>query len=184
MPFDTASPTQTFAPMVMVAVVLLVLVLRNRRPRPLRVELLWVRPILLLALFGFGALREPIALTPLNLTVLIGGAVIGAAVGWQRGRFMRIEVHPDTHAVTSRASVVGIVFIAGVLLLRVLAVTVMREQAARSPVSPIVVSDALIGLVIAMFVTQGLEMWSRARRLLAEAQAAGRASAGVPPIVR
>jgi len=172
MPFDTTSTSQTFAPMVMVAIVLLVLVLRNQRARPLRVELLWVRPVLLLALFGFGALREPIAPTPLNLTVLIASAVIGAVVGWQRGRFMRIEVDPDTHAVTSRASIFGIVFIVGVLLLRVLAVTAMREQAGRLPISPIVGSDALIALVIAMFTTQGLEMWIRARHLLAEAQAA------------
>jgi len=172
MPFDTTSTSQTFAPMVMVAIVLLVLVLRNQRARPLRVELLWVRPVLLLALFGFGALREPIAPTPLNLTVLIASAVIGAVVGWQRGRFMRIEVDPDTHAVTSRASIFGIVFIVGVLLLRVLAVTAMHEQAGRLPISPIVGSDALIALVIAMFTTQGLEMWIRARHLLAEAQAA------------
>jgi hypothetical protein len=184
MPIDTASPSQTFAPMVMVAVVLLVVVLRNQRARPLRVELLWIRPVLLLALFGFGAFREPIQLTPLNLTVLIAGAVIGVAVGWQRGRLMRIEVHPDTHAVTSRASVFGIVFIVGVLLLRVLAVTIMREQAARLPISPIVVSDALIALVIAMFATQGLEMWMRARRLLAQAQAARQMTPGDPPIVR
>jgi hypothetical protein len=184
MPLDTTSHSQTFAPMVMVAIVLLVLVLRNQRARPLRVELLWVRPVLLLAVFGFGALREPIVLTPLNLTVLIAGTVIGAAVGWQRGRFTRIEVDPDTHAVTSRASVFGIVFIVGVLLLRVLAVTAMREQAATLPISPIVGSDALIALVIAMFATQGLEMWIRARGLLAQAQAAKLTSAGNPPIVR
>lgn len=182
MPFNTASSSQTFAPMVMVAIVLLVLVLRNGRARPLRIELLWVRPLLLLVLFGFGALREPITPTPLNLTVLIAGAVIGAAIGWQRGRFMRIEVDPDTHAVTSRASVLGIVFIVGVLLLRVLAVGAMRENVAHLPISPIVGSDALITLIIAMFATQGLEMWIRARRLLAEAQAAKRT--GAEPIVR
>ena len=184
MPLDTASPAQTFAPMVMVAIVLLVLVLRNQRARPLRVELLWVRPVLLLALFGFGALREPIVLTPLNLTVLAVGAAIGVALGWQPGRFMRIEVDPDTHAVTSRASIFGIVFILGVLLLRVLAVTAMRQDAANLPISPIVGSDALIALVIAMFTTQGLEMWTRARRLLAQAQAAKQMTEGNAPIVR
>jgi hypothetical protein len=182
MPFAANSSSQTFAPMIMVAIVLLVLVLRNQRARPLRAELLWVRPVLLLALFGFGALREPIVLTPLNLALLVAGVLIGAAVGWQRGRFMRIEVDPVTHAVTSRASVFGIVFIVGVLLLRVLAATAMREEADRLPISPIVGSDALIALVIAMFATQGLEMWIRARRLLAEAHA-GRLGKS-EPIVR
>ncbi len=184
MPFDTASPTQSFAPMVMVAIVLLVLVLRNQRARRLRVELLWVRPVLLLALLGFGALREPIALTPVNTMVLALGAAIGVGLGWQRGRFMRIEVDPDTHAVTSRASIVGMVFILGVLLFRVLAVTALREDAANLPISPIVGSDALIALVIAMFTTQGFEMWLRARRLLAQAQAAKQSGSGGAPIVQ
>ena len=184
MPFETASPSQTFAPMVMVAIVLLVLVLRNQRARPLRVELLWIRPVILLALFGFGALREPIAPTPLNLAILIAGAAVGAGLGWQRGRFMRIEVDSDTHAVTSQTSVLGIVLILGVLLLRVLAVTAMRQDAATLPISPTVGSDALIALVIAMFATQGMEMWIRARRLLAQARAAKRQTLGNPPIVQ
>ncbi len=172
MPFDTSSPSHAFAPAIMVVIVLLVLVLRNQRPRPLRIELLWVRPVLLLALFALGALREPLPLTPLDVTVLVAGAVIGAAIGWQRGRLMRIEVDPATHAVTSRASVFGVVFIIGVLVLRMLATTVMREQSASLPISPIVGSDALIALVVAMFAAQGLEMWIRARRLLAQAQGA------------
>ena len=172
MPFDTTSTSQTFAPMVMVAIVLLVLVLRNQRARPLRVELLWVRPVLLLALFGFGALREPIAPTPLNLTVLIASAVIGAVVGWQRGRFMRIEVHPETHDITSRASPLGIIFILVLVVVRIGMRGAIAGGGAIGGVPAAAAADALIALAAGMMMTQSLEMWLRARRLLAEAIAA------------
>jgi DMSO reductase anchor subunit len=183
MPLDAASPSPYLATVVAFGVILLLLVVRNRRPRPLRVELLWVRPVLLLAIFGVGAAREPISLTPLALAVLIAAAAVGVALGWQRGRFMRIEVDPDTHAVTSHASILGVVFILGVLLLRLLAVGAMRETAAQLPVPPILGSDALVVLVVAMVTTQGLEMWLRARRLLADARAARQSIAGDAPIV-
>ncbi len=184
MPFDTTSPGQISGPIVLIVIVVLALILRNRRPRPLRVELLWVRPVLVLVIFGFGALQAPAPPTPLNLMILFVGVAIGAAIGWQRGRFMRIEVDPETHAVTSRASVFGILFILGVLLLRTLAFGAMRENAAQLPVSPVVGSDALLALAVAMFATQGMEMWIRARRLLAQARAAKQPPIGDPPIVQ
>jgi hypothetical protein len=184
MPFDTASTSPYVAPTLLFGVVLLLLVLRNRRPRPLRVELLWIRPVLLLIIFGLGASRAPPPLTLLDLTVFAAAAAMGVALGWQRGRFMRIDVDPETHAVTSRASVFGIVFVLGVLLLRVLATGAMRDNAAQLPISPIVGSDALVVLVVAMVATQGVEMWIRARRLLAQAQAAKRTFGGIPPFLQ
>jgi len=165
-------------------IMLMVLVLRNRRPRPLRVELLWVRPVILLVIFGVAASAAPPPLTVANLLVLVVAAAIGVAVGWQRGRFMRIEVDPQTHAVTSRASILGVIFILAVLLLRMMAVGAMHDNAAQLPISPIVGSDALLVLLVVMLSTQGVEMWLRARRLLAEAQAARLTTSGSPPLVQ
>ena len=97
--------------------------------------------------------------------------VVGAALGWQRGRFMRIEVHPETHDITSRASPVGMLFILALLGLRMF----LRGEAMATPIAGVpatAVADALILLAGAMMITQSIEMWLRARRLLAEAQAA------------
>ena len=185
MPFDTASPGQSYGLIIGLALALLILLLRNRRPRALRVELLWVRPVIFLALLALSAAARPPPLTPSSIVLLVVAAAIGVGLGWQRGRFMRIEVDPETHAVTSRASAVGIVFILGVLLLRLAMGSAIRDNGGNLPISPIAGADALLVLVVAMMTTQGLEMWIRARRLLADAQAAKNAdrSASNPPIV-
>src|SRR3546814_7046143 len=39
------------------------------------------------------------------------GLVVGAALGWQRGRFMHIHVDPETHALNQRASPAGMLFL-------------------------------------------------------------------------
>jgi hypothetical protein len=60
------------------------------------------------------------------------------------------------------------------------------QNAATLPFSAIALTDALLALVVAMMVVQGLEMWLRARRLLAEARAAKAGLSGgetSPPIV-
>ena len=185
--FDTASPGQSYGLIIGLAIALVVLVFRNRRPRALRVELLWVRPVIFLALLALSAAARPPPLTPLSIVLLVVAAAMGVGVGWQRGRFMRIEVDPETHALTSRASAVGIVFILVVLALRVAVGGAVRNKAIHLPVSPIAIADALLVLVVGMMSTQGLEMWLRARRLLAEAQDVKVAGTAVPtnsPIVR
>jgi hypothetical protein len=96
---------------------------------------------------------------------------------------MKIEVDTETHAVTSRASPMGIIFIIGILFLRI----VLRDAATRIPlgIPAAAIANGLLLLLAAMVVTQSLEMWLRARRLLSEARAAKEASGlpeGQPPI--
>jgi hypothetical protein len=172
MPLIATSQGQIYGPLIIIFVVVLALILRNRRPRTLRIELLWVRPVILLGLVGLGAIGQPTLLTPLDLVVICVAVGVGAALGWQRGRLTRIEVDPETHAVRSHVSVLGIVFIVGVLLLRMIAVGAMHGDRSQLPFSPILAADALVVLVVAMFAAQGLEMWIRARRLLAQARTA------------
>jgi hypothetical protein len=172
MPFDPAAHGQPYGLFIGLTLSLVVLVLRNRRSRKLRVELLWVRPVIFLALLTLSAAAAPPPLTPVSIALIAAAAAIGAALGWQRGRMMRIEVDPDTHALTSRASVLGIVFILGVLLFRMGLGSMLGSFEAQAPISPIIGADALLVLVVGMISVQGVEMWLRARRLLAEARAA------------
>ena len=85
---------------------------------------------------------------------------------------MRIEVDPATHDLTSRASPAGLIFIAGLVLARLWMRTAMAQGASLAGVPATAAADALIGLAGGMMITQNLEMWLRARRLLAEAIAA------------
>jgi Protein of unknown function (DUF1453) len=184
---DNAGHGQALGFIVAIGIALVILLLRNRRPRKLRMELLWIRPLIFFILLATSAVLAPPPLTALSITLITVALAIGAALGWQRGRFIRIEVDPETHALTSRASPIGLVFIIGLLVVRLGLRSAFIENAATLPVSAIVVADALLVFVVAMMVVQGLEMWSRARRLLAEAQAAkaGQSDgANNPPIVQ
>jgi len=162
-------------------VVIPILIVRNARPRRLRIELLWVRPLIFIVLMG-GALafvRPPLD-TP-DVALMIAALAIGCALGWLRGRSMRIDVHPETHDLTARASPIGLIFIFGLLALRYGIRGVAIETAPVMHLSVLAIADALVLMAVAMMVVQGVEMWLRARRLLADAQAANLPK-GPPPM--
>lgn len=167
-----------------ILVVVAIMALRFSRPRPLKLERLWVRPVIFLVIIASALVGSPPDPSPLNLLLLLVGAGAGAAIGWQRGRFMRIAVDPETHDLTSRASPLGMVFIVALLAARVGLRGAMMQPGAVPGLSPAAITDALIVLFGAMMIVQNLEMWLRARRLLADAQAARASATGFqPPIV-
>jgi hypothetical protein len=161
-----------YGPLIAVAILVAVLLLRNSRPRKLRIELLWLRPILFALIIAFTLSASSIPLDGPSLGVFALAAIVGVALGWQRGRLMTIEVDPQTHALTSRASPIGMIFIVAILLLRMALRGAALESQSALGLPAAAITDGLILLLGAMIVTQSLEMWLRARRLLAEARAA------------
>ncbi len=159
------------------AVVVAVVLLRNSRPRRLRIETLWVLPTVYVALLALALYEAPPPVTPVAIGLLALGIVVGAAIGWQRGRLMQIHIHPETHDMTSRASPIGLVFILGVLMLRYAARDLLAGNAASLHVPIVAIGDAFITLAVAMLSVQRLEVWMRASRMLAEAKSA----TGPPP---
>jgi hypothetical protein len=157
--------------MIPMAIALAVIFIRSSRARRLRVELLWVRPLIIAIVFGAGMVTEPPVLSLLSLAILTTGLVLGCALGWQRGKLMRIDVDPQTHELTSQASPVGLVLIVGLMFVRFGARGLLCQYAQTSHLPVIAISDALTLFIVGVFVVQGVEMWLRARRLLAEARA-------------
>ena len=188
--FHGAGGSQAFGMIISLVIVIAVLFFRNRRPRRLRIEALWIRPVLFFAAIALTLAAAPLPLTPVSLAVMALALVVGVGLGWQRGRFMRIDVHPETHDLTSTASPVGMIFIVAILALRVGMRDVLMQNPTAFGVPTTAVTDGLILLVGAMIVTQSIEMWLRARRLLAEAVAAKAGAVAAPspsanpPIVR
>jgi hypothetical protein len=150
-------------------VVGLVLALRNRQARPLRLERLWLRPLMSVMVVAWVLYTLPPPLTVVSFGILALGLILGVAVGWQRGRFMSLEVHPETHAVMARMSSLGMIFVLAVIGLRMWLSTTMAG-APVAGISAATVTDALMILAGAMMLTQQVEITLRARRLLAEAQ--------------
>jgi hypothetical protein len=173
--------TQLSGLIITLLIAVVVLAMRNRRPRRLRLEAMWVRPVIFLALIilTFGAAGTPT--DALSLAFLVLAFLLGIAAGWMRGSLMKIDVHPETYDITSRASPAGMLFILAVLGVRIF-IRSSATPATVAGVSAAVIADALILFAAAMMITQSVEMFFRARRLLGEAKAAS-VDPGNRPIV-
>ena len=151
-----------------IVVIILVLAFRMRRMgkmRPLKLETLWVVPVLYLAIAALMFFQLP----PTGWVAVASaiGLVLGAAFGWQRGKMMRIHVDPETHALNQTASPAAMFFLIALIVVRMGAKTILGEEA---NVSPAMLTDPLIAFALGMFSLQRVEMYLRARRLLDEAR--------------
>ena len=165
---------------ILIPVLILVLVLRrNLQPRPLQIERMWLYPAILVFLLGSSLYESP-PTTALAIGFLAGGLVLGAAAGWYRGRLTRITIDPDPHALTSQASMWGTVLVVGLIVVRYglraylmggLDMTAAPHHGGLGGTA-IAATDALLAFTVGMMGTSRLEMWMRASKLLADAQAA------------
>ncbi len=132
--------------------------------RPLRIGQLWIIPTLYGAVVAITFIEVPphgaTAWAICGVMLLVGGAL-----GWQRGRMMRIEVDPATHTLNQRASPAALLFIAGLVIIRWGA----RVAAARGgwDVDPLLLTDGLMAMALGLITVQRIEMYLRARRMLA-----------------
>jgi len=135
--------------------------------RQLRLEQLWVIPVIFLVLAVALFVRTP----PQGLGWLYAAVAItiGAGIGWWRGAMMRITVNPVTHTLNQAASPAAIIFLVGIVALRFGARFFLMQQGGGGTTG--LVTDCLMAFAAAMFCTQRLEMYLRGRRLLATAQA-------------
>jgi hypothetical protein len=122
-------------------VILLVMAFRFRstnRVRPLRLERLWIVPVLygVFTVVMFEQYPPP----PLGWALSVTALAVGAVLGWHRGKMMRIGIDPDTHALNQTQAHVGAMMVTG----------------------------ALIALALGVIAASRAEMFLRARRLLAD----------------
>ena len=166
------SPAALFGYAVGAAAVAALLLLRLRRmtrPRPLKLGRLWIGPAILLVLTAAFLVEAPPP--PGGWPWLVPAAVIGAALGWARGRLMTITVHPETHALDVRASRAAVLLVLALVGLR-LALRSALMTSAGPALGVAAWTDALLVFATMLVGAQRLEMGLRGRRLLAQARAA------------
>lgn len=162
---------QHYIPLIIIAVMLPLMLLRNRRPRTLHLQWMWVMPLLicvLIALALWGTAMQPgiphARFAPLDWIILAVGVVLGAATGWWRGKMTTIEKHADG-ALKAQASPIGLILIVVVLLGRRALAAWLEPHAASLGLGAVAVADAFLLFVAAMIVAQRIEMYIRARRI-------------------
>lgn len=147
------------------AVVALVLFLRLRglrRATPLRLETLWIVPALLIVALGISIWEypPPRAIGWLWLALALGA---GALLGWRRGTLMRISVDPATHRLNQQASPAALLVIVVLLVAR----QGLRYEAAALGIDIYQATAILMASALGLIAATRLEMFFRARRLLA-----------------
>jgi hypothetical protein len=148
-------------------VVIGLVILRNSRARRLRIETLWIAPVMIVAMIGLSLSAEGLP-SPLGLAVDVAGVAIGAVIGWWRARFTHIDIDPESHQLTSRASPLGMLIILGVFALRY---GLRMYAAGGAGQYGLLATDALLVMTVGLVCAQRLEIFTRASRLLAEHRA-------------
>ncbi len=146
-----------------------IMVLRGVRTRRLRIERMWIMPTLILSAVVL-SLSTQAPPRPAVLIAEMFALGMGAGMGWWRGRTTQIIVDPQTHDLTSRASPIGMALIAGVFLVRFAFRDYAMGHAGALHVTPLEVTDIFLLFAAGLVCAQRVEMWIRARRLLAAAK--------------
>jgi hypothetical protein len=151
-------------------VVIALVILRNSRARRLRIETLWIAPLMIVALVGLSLSQEGMP-SSLGLAVDAAALAAGGLMGWWRARFTHITIDPASHELTSRASPIGMLVILGVFAVRY-GLRMYAAQNASSIGLPVnVIADAALVVSVGLVCAQRLEIFTRASRMLAEARA-------------
>ncbi|KQR80939.1 CcdC protein domain-containing protein [Sphingomonas sp. Leaf343] len=138
---------------------------RMSRLRPLKIERLWILPALFAVVVGVTFANAP----PVGWgwAFCVAALLLGGALGWTRGKLMRITVDPDTHALSQSSSPAAMLFILAIVAVR---------QGARAGgagwlhLDTLAMTDMLMSLALGLFAAQRLEMFLRARRMLTTAR--------------
>jgi len=168
---DAAGGISHYLPLLLIALLVARVALRMSKTRSLKLERMWIRPAIYL-IFGAALLTgKPPPLTALSIAALVVALVLGVALGWQRGKMVHIEVHPDTHEINQRMSPAAVIFLVVLVALRYAATALADQGLIPSGLSISLVTDILGLFTVAMMITMSVEMWLRARRLLSQARA-------------
>lgn len=166
-PISPGAPAwTTLIPLAVLALVLF----RNARGRRLRVERLWIAPVIVTLAAGLVLVNSP----PGSLTGVlmdVAALAVGAALGWWRARTAVFTINPDTHEITSKVSVVGLLILAGIFALRFTLRSVLTADASMLHVSAAEATDSVLLLAVGLVSAQRMEWLIRARRMLAQARA-------------
>jgi NAD/NADP transhydrogenase beta subunit len=148
-------------PLIVFAVIFSFRARRMTRERPLKLGRLWLVPAIYLVIVvaSFSA-RPP---TPVAWLLAIVALVIGAAIGWQRGRMMAITVDPGTGTLRQKGSPVAALFLFAIIGIKLLA----ERGGAAAGFDAQLVTDIALAFGLGMFTTTRIEMYLRAKRLLA-----------------
>lgn len=137
--------------------------------QPLKLNVMWIRPAIFLVLAGVVLATTPPQWADVQWLAL--AALLGAAAGYVWGRSMAIHVHPEDGTLMATGGQSAMIVLLGLVLVRMGLNAGLRFEAEEWHIDVVLISDASIVFAAFLFAARGLEMFLRARRVMAEHKA-------------
>jgi hypothetical protein len=165
--------TAQFLPILVPLLILAMILRRSLRARSLKMERLWIYPVLLILLTVFPMASEP-APGMVALAGFIVAIAVGGVVGWYRGRLTNITINPETHEFASQASIAGTILIGVVFAARYAVRMAMSDGGAGLPAGLHLdvagITQGLMLFLVGMVSVQRIEMFLRCQQMLTAAR--------------
>jgi hypothetical protein len=153
-------------PFAVIAVVIALRLRSMRGERPLNLGTIWIVPVVYLLLAG--SMMVALPPTPMGWGLVVTGVAVGLVLGWYRGRLTHIERNPETGELRQRASPLAMILLLALIVLKLGARSIFGEAAATQPGSgAMMLTDAFLGFALGLLSATRIEMYLRARRLIA-----------------
>src|ERR1700744_3962336 len=149
---------QFVAPLLILVPVLFFRMRRMTRAQPLRLDRLWIRPAIFLAIAALVLLAPPPhnhperVLVTLDFAWLALAGVLGAVAGWQMGRTMAIDVHPENGTLITQGGQAAMLLLVVLILFRLGLREGLSVEAKAWHINMLLVSDASIVFIAALYV--------------------------------
>jgi len=163
---------QYFLPILIIVPVLFFRMRRMARAQPLKLDRLWIRPAIFLAITALVLLMPPPhqagqVLAVMDFAWLALAGAMGAAAGWQMGRTMTIDVHPEDGTLIVKSSQAAMLVLAILILFRLGLRDGLSIEAKAWHINMLLVSDASIVFIALLYAARNAEMYLRGRRVMA-----------------
>src|SRR6478609_5583933 len=163
---------QLFLPILILLPILYLRMRRMSQSRPLKLERMWIGPAIFLAITALvliapGPHGERHHWTVMAWAWLTPAAVLGAAAGWYWGRTMAIEVHPEDGTLMVKGGQAAILVLLILVLFRTGLRTGLEVEGQALHLDMLLVSDVSIVFTALLFTVRSVEMYIRARRVMA-----------------
>ena len=163
---DRQALAQYVIPLIVIGIVLAIRMRSMSKSRKFRPDRLWIAPALLIAIAGLTIATHPPHL--LGLAICFVALAIGAAVGWHRGKLMRLDHDPATGEFTQTASPAAMALLVGIIAVRFAVKSYFHANPTPGKLDEqtLVATDALLLFAVGMISMTRVEMALRARRMI------------------
>ena len=166
---------QLFLPILIILPVVFFRLRRMSKAQPLKLDRLWIRPAIILGLTALALLAPPPGHAVRHFMMqdwawLGLAAGLGGIAGWQWGRTMAIEVHPEDGTLMVKGSQAAMLVLVMLIVLRMGLRTGLAVEGKAWHLDVLLFSDALIVFTASLFALRAVEMYLRAKQVMGQAK--------------